>query len=71
MAPVWDVTRICCSGFVALAATSMASGVPGRRVVDVVRGRRVIVVGRWPPREKEVRWRRKAPPLLLGSNQTH
>ena len=67
MEPVWDVTRISCSGIVASAATSMASGVAGRRVVEVVRGRRVMVVGRWPPREKVVRWRRKVPPLVLGS----
>ena len=65
--PVWDVIKISCSGIVASAAMSIFSGVAGNRDVDVVRGRSVIVVGMWPPRENIVRWRRKLPPLVFGS----
>lgn len=48
-----------CSGMVASAAVSAAVGVAGRVVGGVVRGRRVIDVGRWPPRAKVVRGRRR------------
>jgi hypothetical protein len=55
MLPVEDVMRIWCPGMVASAAVSREDGSEeGRRVADLVRGRRVIVVGRWPPREKVV-----------------
>lgn len=53
--PEFDVRRISCSGIVASAAIAMASGVAGRMVGALVRGRRVIVEGRWPPRENVVR----------------
>lgn len=59
MEPVLDVMRIWCSGMVASAAMSIASGEGGRRVGAVVRGSRVIEVVMWPPREKVVRWRRR------------
>ncbi len=65
--PVEDVIRIWCSGIVASAAISMASGLGGRREGALVRGRRVMVVGRWPPREKVVRCRRMVPWRDLGS----
>ena len=39
-------------------------------VVGWVRGRRVSVVGKWPPREKVVRWRRSWPCRDLGSDVT-
>ena len=55
IAPVCDVMRISCSGMVASAASSIASGDAGSSAVDVVRGRSVMVVGRCPPSEKEVR----------------
>lgn len=58
MEPVLQVMRISCSGIVSSAAMSIASGLGGRSEGALVRGRRVIVVGRWPPREKVVRWRR-------------
>jgi len=58
MEPVLHVMRISCSGIVSSAAMSIASGLGGRSEGALVRGRRVIVVGRWPPREKVVRWRR-------------
>lgn len=45
----------------ASAAMSIASGDGGSMVEAVVRGRRVMVVGRWPPREKIVRWSRRCP----------
>jgi hypothetical protein len=67
MEPVVLVMRISCSGIVASAAMSMASGLGGRRDGALVRGRRVIVVGRWPPRAKVVRWRRICPWRDLGS----
>lgn len=53
--PVLEVMSISCSGIVASAAVSAADGVAGRIVGAVVRGRRVRVVGRWPPRAKVVR----------------
>ena len=53
--PVLDVIRMSCSGIVASAASSIASGVGGKTVGAFVRGSRVIVEGRWPPREKVVR----------------
>jgi len=46
MQPVLDVMRISCSGIVASAAISAAPGVSGSIVGALVRGRRVIVVGR-------------------------
>jgi hypothetical protein len=46
MEPVVLVMRISCSGIVASAAMSMASGLGDRRDGALVRGRRVIVVGR-------------------------
>jgi hypothetical protein len=49
---------------------STASAVRGREEVAVVRGRRVRVVGRWPWREKVVRWRRRWPWRDFGSS-TH
>lgn len=52
---------------VAEAAMSMASGEGGRMVEAVVRGRSVMVVGRWPPREKVVRFNSKCPCKDLGS----
>ena len=58
MEHVLQVIRISCSGIVASAAMSIASGLGGSRVGALVRGRRVIDVGRWPPKEKVVRWRR-------------
>lgn len=63
--------RSCCAGIVASAATAEASGEGGRRVVGVVRGRSVRVVGRWPPREKVVLWRRRWPWRDLGSVKIH
>jgi hypothetical protein len=41
--------------------------VAGRIAAGWVRGRRVRVVGRWPPNEKVVRWRRSWPWRDLGS----
>jgi hypothetical protein len=68
MAPLVVVMRSSCSGIVACAARSAADGsAAGRRTGGVVRGRSVIVVGRWPPRENVVRWRRRWPWRDLGS----
>ena len=65
--PLVVVMRSSCSGIVACAASSGAEGVAGRKVGGVVRGRRVMDVGRWPPRENVVRWRRAWPPRDFGS----
>jgi alkanesulfonate monooxygenase SsuD/methylene tetrahydromethanopterin reductase-like flavin-dependent oxidoreductase (luciferase family) len=55
MEPVVVVISSWWPGIVASAAASTDSAVAGRIVVDVVRGRSVIVVGRWPPSENVVR----------------
>jgi hypothetical protein len=64
---VCEVSRSCCEGMVASAAISMASGDGGSMVEAVVRGRRVMVVGRWPPREKVVRCSKRCPWRDFGS----
>lgn len=65
--PVVEVSRSSCSGIVASAAVSMASGDGGRRVAALVRGRTVMLVGRWPPRAKVERCRRRWPCRDFGS----
>jgi hypothetical protein len=67
MEPVLDVSRSWFSGIVASADVSTAIGVAGSIVGVVVRGRSVIDVGRWPPREKVVRGSRRWPCSDLGS----
>jgi hypothetical protein len=52
---------------VGAAAVSKPFCVAGRIAAGWVRGRRVRVVGRWPPNEKVVRWRRSWPWRDLGS----
>lgn len=53
----------------ASAAMSIASGDGGSMVAAVVRGRRVMVVGRCPPREKVVRCNNRCPWRDLGSRE--
>lgn len=48
------VRRISCWGMVSSAAVSMASSERGMIVAAFVLGRRVMVVGMWPPRENVV-----------------
>lgn len=69
-APVRVVRRRDEAGTVASAAlfaASSAVGRGGRVVAGRVRGRRVRVVGMWPPRENVVRWRNKWPCKDFGS----
>ena len=72
--PVGDVRRICWSGGEAVLGEGEVSIVSGYGVGGVVgvvvRGRRVMFVAMWPPREKVVRWRRKCPCWVLGSIST-
>ena len=67
IAPVVVVIRISWSAMASKAAMARDSDVPGRMEAVLVRGRRVIVVGTWPPREKVVRWRRSCPWRDFGS----
>lgn len=53
----------------ASAAMSIASGDGGSMVAAVVRGSRVMVVGRCPPREKVVRCNNRCPWRDLGSRE--
>lgn len=65
--PVLSLKRSSCSGDAVSVALSAALGVAGSMLGALVRGRRVMVEGRWPPRENVVRWRRRWPWRDLGS----
>jgi hypothetical protein len=55
MAPVVDVRRIPCSDTLSSAAVCRALGDVGTTDIGLVRGSKVIVVGKCPPKEKVVR----------------
>jgi hypothetical protein len=67
MEPLWDEIRIWWPGIVSSDSELGVAGSVERSVVVVIRGSKVIVVGKWPPREKVVRWRSRWPCSDFGS----